>query len=55
MVAAIIAFGWGIRSWGEPLNIAMVLLLPVILSSILWETRVGLFTALVAVGCLISF
>lgn len=50
MVAAIIAFGWGIRSWGEPLNIAMVLLLPVILSSILWETRVGLFTALVAVG-----
>lgn len=50
MVAAIIAFGWGIRSWGEPLNIAMVLLLPVILSSIIWETRVGLFTALVAVG-----
>lgn len=50
MVAAIIALGWGIRSWGEPLNIAMVLLLPVILSSILWETRVGLFTALVAVG-----
>lgn len=50
MVAAIIAFGWGIRSWGEPLNVAMVLLLPVIASSILWETRVGLFTALVAVG-----
>lgn len=50
MVAAIIAFGWAIRSWAEPLNIAMFLLLPVILSSILWETRVGLFTALVAVG-----
>lgn len=50
MVAVIIAFGWAIRSWAEPLNVAMFLLLPVILSSILWETRVGLFTALVAVG-----
>lgn len=50
MVAAIIAFGWVIRPWTEPLNIAMFLLLPVILSSIIWETRVGLFTALVAVG-----
>lgn len=50
MVAAIIAFGWVIRSWTEPLNIAMFLLLPVIVSSIIWETRVGLFTALVAVG-----
>lgn len=50
MVAAIIAFGWVIRSWGEPLNVAMFLLLPVIISSILWETRVGLFTALVAIG-----
>lgn len=49
-VAAIIAFGWSVRSWFEPLNIAMLLLLPVIASSILWETRVGLFTALVAVG-----
>lgn len=50
MVAAIIAFGWIIRSWTEPLNIAMFLLLPIIVSSIIWETRVGLFTALVAVG-----
>lgn len=50
MVAAIVAFGWQIRSWSEPLNIAMFLLLPVIISSILWETRVGLFTALIAVG-----
>lgn len=49
-VAAIIAFGWSIRSWSEPLNIAMLLLLPVITSSILWETRVGLFTALIAIG-----
>jgi len=50
MVAVIVAFGWHIRSWSEPLNVAMCLLLPVIASSILWETRVGLFTALVAVG-----
>lgn len=50
MVAAIIVIGWGIRFWAEPLNIAMFLLLPVIASSILWETRVGLFTALVAIG-----
>lgn len=50
MVAAIIAFGWSIRSWSEPLNIAMFLLLPVIVSSILWETRVGLFTAFIAIG-----
>lgn len=50
MVAAIVAIGWGIRSWGEPLNVAMFLLLPVITSSILWETRVGLFTAFVAVA-----
>jgi len=49
-IAFIIAFGWHIRSWSEPLNIAMLLLLPVITSSILWETRVGLFTALVAIG-----
>lgn len=50
MVVFIVAFGWHIRSWSEPLNVAMCLLLPVIASSILWETRVGLFTALVAVG-----
>lgn len=48
-VAAIIAFGWYIRSWSEPLNVAMLLLLPVIISSILWETRVGLFTAVTAI------
>lgn len=49
-VAFIVAFGWYVRSWSEPLNIAMLLLLPVITSSILWETRVGLFTALIAIG-----
>lgn len=50
MVAFIVAFGWHVRSWSEPLNVAMLLLLPVIISSILWETRVGLFTALIAIG-----
>lgn len=49
-IAAIVAFGWSVRSWSEPLNIAMLLLLPVIISSILWETRVGLFTALTAIA-----
>lgn len=49
-VAAITALGWSVRSWGEPLNTAMFLLLPVIASSILWETRVGLFTALIAIA-----
>lgn len=50
MVAVIIALGWAVRSWGEPLNTAMFLLLPVIASSILWGTRVGLFSAIVAIA-----
>lgn len=49
-VMAIVAFGWHTRNWFEPINVIMLLLLPVITSSILWETRVGLFTALVAIG-----
>lgn len=50
MVAVIIALGVAVRSWAEPLNTAMFLLLPVVASSILWETRVGLFTAFIAIG-----
>lgn len=49
-VMTIVAFGWHARNWFEPINVIMLLLLPVITSSILWETRVGLFTALVAIG-----
>lgn len=49
-VMAIVAFGWHTKNWFEPINVIMLLLLPVITSSILWETRVGLFTALVAIG-----
>jgi len=49
-VAAIVAFGVYVRPWFDPFNAGMLLLLPVVMSSIFWEMRVGLFTALVAVG-----
>lgn len=49
-VAFIIAMGWYSRSWLEPLNVGMMLLLPVIMFSILWGTRVGLFTAIIAIS-----
>lgn len=49
-VAALIAFGCYVRSWFDPFNIGMLLLIPVIMSSIFWEMRVGLFTALIAIG-----
>lgn len=49
-VALIVTFGWFNRSWLEPFNTGMLLLLPVIASSILWGTRVGLFTSIIAVA-----
>lgn len=49
-VAVIVVFGHYVRSWFEPFNIGMLLLLPVVTSSIFWEMRVGLFTALIAVA-----
>lgn len=49
-VAAFIAFGIYVRKWFEPFNIGMLLLLPIVMSSIFWETRVGLFTALISVA-----
>jgi len=49
-VAALVTLGWFLKHWVEPFNIGMLLLLPVIASSILWGTRVGIFTALIAVG-----
>lgn len=49
-VAVIVAFGISVRSWFEPFNIGMLLLLPVVISSIFWEMRVGLFTAFLAVA-----
>jgi two-component system, OmpR family, sensor histidine kinase KdpD len=48
-ILAIILFGWLTRSWLEPFNIGMLLLLPVIASSIFWGTRIGLFTSVIAV------
>lgn len=49
-VMVFIFFGIYMRSWFDPYNIGMLLLLPVVMSSIFWEMRVGLFTAIVAVG-----
>ncbi|MEI7474967.1 MAG: DUF4118 domain-containing protein [bacterium] len=49
-VTIIISFGWYSRSWLEPFNIGMLLLLPVIAGSILWGTRVGLFTTFISVA-----
>jgi len=54
-VAAIVGFGLLLRRWLEPFNIGMLLLLPVIGSSILWGFGTGIFTALVAVGALDFF
>jgi two-component system, OmpR family, sensor histidine kinase KdpD len=49
-VAILVTIGWFVKQWLEPFNIGMLLLLPVIASSILWGTRVGIYTALIAVG-----
>lgn len=49
-VALIVALGWILKPWLDPFNIGMILLLPVIASSILWGTRVGIFTSVIAVG-----
>lgn len=49
-VALIVAMGWFLKSWIDPFNICMILLLPVIASSIFWGTRAGLFTSIIAVG-----
>ncbi|OGI29399.1 MAG: hypothetical protein A2287_03340 [Candidatus Melainabacteria bacterium RIFOXYA12_FULL_32_12] len=49
-VALLVAMGWFLRPWLEPFNFGMLLLLPVIASSIIWGVRVGLFTALIAVA-----
>ncbi|MFA6988988.1 MAG: DUF4118 domain-containing protein [Candidatus Gastranaerophilaceae bacterium] len=48
-VVIIAVLGWIARSWLEPFNTGMFLILPVIVSSILWGTRVGLFTSVIAV------
>lgn len=49
-VAILIVLGICMRPWFDPFSIGMLLLLPVVMSSIFWEMRVGLFTALIAIG-----
>lgn len=49
-IAMLVSLGWFSKSFVEPFNIGMLLLLPVIASSILWGTRVGIFTAIAAVA-----
>jgi len=50
LVALIVAVGCLTRAWFDPFNVGMLLLLPVVASSILWEIKVGLFTALIAIA-----
>lgn len=49
-ISLLVFAGWFFRLYIEPFNIGMLLLLPVIASSIIWGVRVGLFTALIAVA-----
>lgn len=49
-VALTSAIGLLFRSSTEPVNIGMLLLLPVIISGILWGTRVTLFASIIAVA-----
>lgn len=49
VVAVILVFGSLFRGSFEPFNTGMFLLLPVVLASIFFGTRVGLFTAVIAV------
>ena len=49
-VTVLVSIGWLLKPWIEPFNIGMLLLLPVIASSILWGTRVGIFTSLISVA-----
>lgn len=50
-VAATVGIGWLLRSTVEPVNIGMLLLLPVVVSGILWGTRVSFVSSVVAVAC----
>lgn len=49
-IAIIVFFGHLLRSSVEPVNIGMLLLLPVIISGILWGTRIALFSSIIAVA-----
>lgn len=45
-----IILGWIIKPYIEPVNIGMLLLIPVIVSGILWGTRVGIFASVLSVA-----
>ncbi|MFZ5518474.1 MAG: DUF4118 domain-containing protein [Candidatus Zhuqueibacterota bacterium] len=53
-IVVTVLIGWFLRRWVEPINIAMMLLVPAIASGILWGMWVGLFASLVAV-CAFDF
>ena len=49
-IAMAIVLGWIVRSYIEPVNLGMLLLIPVIISGILWGTRVGIFSSVLSVA-----
>lgn len=49
-VCLVLFFGCFFRTSIDPFNTAMLLLLPVVASSILWGSRVGLFTSVLSVA-----
>lgn len=49
-IAIAIILGWAVRSHIEPVNVGMLLLVPVIISGILWGTRVGIFASVLSVA-----
>jgi two-component system sensor histidine kinase KdpD len=55
IVAATVAFCWPLQNQLGLINIAMILLLPVIYSGMTWGRRSGLITSLLAVGALDFF
>jgi two-component system sensor histidine kinase KdpD len=54
-VAATVAVCWLIKDWLEFVNIAMILLLPVVYSGTMWGRRAGLVSSLLAVASLDFF
>ena len=49
-IALTIMLGWLVKPYIEPVNIGMLLLIPVIVSGILWGTRIGIFASFISVA-----
>ena len=49
-IAITAIIGWFLKNWIDPVNVGMLLLIPVIASGILWGIRVSIFASIVAVG-----